>query len=480
MEIKMIPIEEIIPNPQQPRETFEREKLKELAETIKKFGILQPILVRPKGEHYELIAGERRLKACQIAGKSVIPALVKDIPDEEVMIQSLIENAHREDLKSIEKAKAILEVFKTEQDTASFSLIDDRLPQKVRTTYEKIGSTKALSDEEEKIKGIGEKIGLNLLTIYHYLRILKLPDSIQEKSKEKEIKARTLAKISSLKDEETQEKVFEKIVEEGLSSTEVSKLTKAVKEADKKKSWAVKEALLKPRSKIKPEIAEEILEVPEEDQKVLIKELEKAGEEFEEIVHQRVEKAKHKTMAKIPKPIKLEITLQEQYQHQRVWNLKQLVGKDLVDRTEKFYFDFITIGYSQKNFKDFVESLKAAGVTLLIDVRKNPVSQYKLEFNKDFLETELREENIQYEHIRELGVPRILRNEVFEGKITTEEFFERYDKEILTEKALEILIRVSEGHRTFAIMCTEVDPTMCHRHRIARALNQIGKVGYDL
>lgn len=78
-----------------PREAFDREKLKELADTVSEIGVLQPIVVRPKGNRYEIIAGERRWKASQIAGKREIPAIVKDIPDEEVMVESLIEQPWR-------------------------------------------------------------------------------------------------------------------------------------------------------------------------------------------------------------------------------------------------------------------------------------------------------------------------------------------------------------------------------------------------
>ena len=127
MELKMIDITKLDPNPLQPRESFDREKLKELAGTISEVGILQPIFVRPKGDRYEIIGGERRYKASQIAGEKTIPALVKDLPDSEVMVQSLIENVHRENLKPVEQAKAILEVFKAEEGKSYRHFVDDKL-----------------------------------------------------------------------------------------------------------------------------------------------------------------------------------------------------------------------------------------------------------------------------------------------------------------------------------------------------------------
>ena len=131
MEMKEIPITQIIPNPLQPREIFDKEKLKELAATIADVGVLQPILVRPRNGRYEIIAGERRWKATQIAGIDTIPALIKELPDSQVMVESLIENVHRANLKPMEQAKAILEVFKASSSAFSKNAINDRLPQKI-------------------------------------------------------------------------------------------------------------------------------------------------------------------------------------------------------------------------------------------------------------------------------------------------------------------------------------------------------------
>jgi len=104
---KLIPIDEIVPNPNQPRRRFSEEELKELAESIKEFGVLQPIIVREKDGKYEIVAGERRWRAAKMAGLSRIPAVVKEVSDEEMMILSLVENLQREDLNPVERARAI-------------------------------------------------------------------------------------------------------------------------------------------------------------------------------------------------------------------------------------------------------------------------------------------------------------------------------------------------------------------------------------
>ena len=182
-----------------------------------------------------------------------------------------------------------------------------------------------------------------------------------------------------------------------------------------------------------------------------------------------------------PKPYKtLQISLPTQYQHQRIWNLKQMIGRDLSSKGKDFHFDFVTLGYSQKTMEDLCNSLEEAGVTLLIDVRKNPRSMYRSEFNKGVLAEELKRRGIEYEHMPELGIPREMRDRAYKGEITPSELFESYSKHILTEEKLKKLENIGKEHRTFAIMCTEVDPTMCHRHRIARAITERGKFGYDL
>lgn len=112
IKLKELPIKKIKPNPLQIREYFDREKIKELAKSIKEVGIINPIQVRPKGKEYEIIAGERRWKACQVAGKKTIPAIIKNIDGTRVITESLIENIHRENLSDIEKAKALRIIMK--------------------------------------------------------------------------------------------------------------------------------------------------------------------------------------------------------------------------------------------------------------------------------------------------------------------------------------------------------------------------------
>ena len=118
-EIVEIPINELMSNPYQPRKVFDEEALKELSESIKEHGVFQPIIVKKSVKGYNIIAGERRTKASELAGLKTVPAIVRDFSDEEMMQVALLENLQREDLSAIEEAKAyksIIESLRLTQD----------------------------------------------------------------------------------------------------------------------------------------------------------------------------------------------------------------------------------------------------------------------------------------------------------------------------------------------------------------------------
>ena len=116
MKLKMVPVDEIRPNPFQPRESFKKESLRELADSIKDASIIQPIIVRPHGFNYQIIAGERRWRAAQMAGLKQMPCIIKEIEQERVLFESLIENLHRKDLTDVERENAIHEIWRTRDD----------------------------------------------------------------------------------------------------------------------------------------------------------------------------------------------------------------------------------------------------------------------------------------------------------------------------------------------------------------------------
>src|SRR5271157_1084661 len=112
MKLEYINIDQIRPNPFQPRETFKKESLQELADSIKNGGVIQPIVVRRHGANYEIIAGERRWRATRMANVESIPALVKDVTEDKILLESLVENLHRLDLTDVERENAVHELWK--------------------------------------------------------------------------------------------------------------------------------------------------------------------------------------------------------------------------------------------------------------------------------------------------------------------------------------------------------------------------------
>jgi len=193
-EIIYVQSDQIKPNPFQPREEFVQEHIEELAQSIKEKGVIQPLLVRRKGDSYELIAGERRLRACKLLGFKDIPIIIKDVDDRDSLEYALIENVQRENLNPIEEAHAYKH------------LID-----KFQVTQEKIS----------------EAVGKGRATIANILRLLKLPHEIQEELKKGRISFAHGRALLEIEDENTQRRLVQEIISKGLSVRELESLIKA-------------------------------------------------------------------------------------------------------------------------------------------------------------------------------------------------------------------------------------------------------------
>lgn len=191
--IQEIPIEQIKPNPNQPRTTFDDAALAELAQSIKELGIVQPLTVRKQGVIYQIIAGERRYRAAKIAGLKAIPAYIRDVDDENVLELALVENIQREDLDPIEIAISYL-----------------RLMEECKLTQE------TLSD----------RVGKKRATVANYLRLLKLPAEIQLGLRERVLQMGHARALLGIADYDKQIAVYNKILKEGLSVRSVEQLAK--------------------------------------------------------------------------------------------------------------------------------------------------------------------------------------------------------------------------------------------------------------
>lgn len=197
-EINYIPIKSIRPNPYQPRKVFSKRALEELSQSIKAYGVIQPISVRKIGDNsYELVAGERRLRAAEMAELDTIPAIVVKFVDKDSAVIALIENLQREDLNFIEEAEGYN------------SLINDH----------------GLTQQE-----LAEKVGKNQSTIANKLRILRLSDEIKKSIIENGLTERHARALLKLPDEETQLYVLDKVIKRDLTVKKTESLIKSVLE----------------------------------------------------------------------------------------------------------------------------------------------------------------------------------------------------------------------------------------------------------
>ena len=195
-------IKNIAANPYQPRCNFDEEKLQELADSIKEFGVVQPVVVRKKGRSYELVAGERRLRAAGLAGLTKVPAIVKDYDDAKMMEIALIENIQRHDLNPIEEAQGLR-----------------RLMQEFKLTQEQTA----------------EKVGRSRSAVTNILRLLNLPEQVQKQIINGMLTMGQAKQLLGLPKPEQMCEVAEAIIANGWSSRMTEEVVRKLKEGKKLK-----------------------------------------------------------------------------------------------------------------------------------------------------------------------------------------------------------------------------------------------------
>ena len=202
VQVLHIPLSKIVPNPYQPRKEFESEALSELADSIRQYGVLQPLLVAPgKGDTYILIAGERRLRASTMAGLGTVPVIVSEYTTQQIAEIALIENLQRKDLHYLEEAEG----------------------------YEKLVNTFHLTQESMAIR-----VGKKQSTIANKLRLLRLPVSVRNKLHDSDLTERHARVLLKLENEELQKAVLQKVLKGHLNVKQTEALVeKTLKEAGK-------------------------------------------------------------------------------------------------------------------------------------------------------------------------------------------------------------------------------------------------------
>jgi ParB family chromosome partitioning protein len=190
------PVEEIKPNKSQPRKTFANEKLEELAASIRENGIIQPLVVRKKADHYELIAGERRWRAAQKAGLHEVPVVIQDVSDGTALEMALIENIQREDLNAVEEAEA----------------------------YQALMDNFDLSQEE-----LARKVGKERSTVANFLRLLRLPTEIKRDLAEDRLSMGHARALLALDSPEQMKSGRDEIIRKELTVRQAEGLVKKLK-----------------------------------------------------------------------------------------------------------------------------------------------------------------------------------------------------------------------------------------------------------
>ncbi len=261
--MQLISLDEIITNSKQPRQTFYDSSLEELARSIKERGVLEPIVVRPKADKYEIVMGERRYRASRLAGLHEIPAVIREMSDEDAAADALLENFQREDLNPIDRAKAI-------EGLLSFM------------TWEKCAKT----------------LGVSESTLRRHLELLELPEAIQKELIESfnrvsgscftEAHARVLKSMNS--DPSVQVRLVRKIKEENLSVAETQRILEAIREVPAKT-----EAFLRVPLRVTEEILKQIGKAQRKSKpfkaqtaKQHIQALEKCANQLSEVIDERL------------------------------------------------------------------------------------------------------------------------------------------------------------------------------------------------
>lgn len=207
----LVKITKVEPNREQPRKNFDEDALQELAESIKQFGLLQPILVQDRKTYYEIIAGERRWRAAKLAGLKEVPVIIRDYTEQEIVEISLIENIQREDLNPIEEAQA----------------------------YKRLLTEFNLKQDE-----VAERVSKSRTAVTNSMRLLKLCDEVQQMIIDDMISTGHARALISIEDPEQQYTIAQRVFDEKLSVRDVEKLVKDLNKPQKPKKEVVEDKSL--------------------------------------------------------------------------------------------------------------------------------------------------------------------------------------------------------------------------------------------
>ncbi len=413
-----IQLTDIHESPHRLRDVVKNEAFQELVASLRDYGLLQPIKVRPNEDGYEIIYGHRRTSAMRQLGWTECEAIVETIDDEVALLQAITENLQRLDLSALEEAQ----IYATLQNRG----------------YSQIRIAKLINRSSSHIAS--------------RLSLLQLPPEVQERvvlsnhdptpsTEQGSISVDSAWRIATaVKSPEEATQIVNKAIDERLNAKEIRELAKQLKHADK------------------PEQRTHILDTP----------FPRAVLTFGELSQTNID---HIEIASTPaRPFHTgNRSIADQFHSKLMWNLKRID----VDQYAHF-----TIGYSQRNWDQVAELLHIAKVTTLVDARRNAISQYKVEFSKTNLQTAASTMGIQYVHIPDLGIGSEERDDLAETH-DYESLFTAYANR-LNAKVIKNLLGDMLPKERLAFLCVELDPETCHRHKIALLLEEMGYRTFDL
>jgi ParB/RepB/Spo0J family partition protein len=399
----------------------------ELAQSVAEKGVLQPILVRPEDGSYGVIIGSRRYTAAKEAKLRTIPATVKEMNDDEALLVSLTENIQRNDILPKETAIAIDKLLKD---------------MTLRDLGKKLGKSHMYIQNMHNIVNLVYKLDDHSVKVEYY------PADF-DRQRGKALPVNHAIHLADALNEKFVKKHLQTLPEEEAENIQVE-LAKAIAPLNqvelKKGLEYFRERPFAP--------VEEIVQIAQEPE---------FGGAGGGGLGGSITQTAVQTIA----------SDSDLVHSKTVYNLK---------RIDLSKYKFFTIGYSHTTIDQFIEKLKIAGVKTVIDVRHNPQSMYRYEFNKESLESTLKAKGIRYLHVREMGVPSEQREDLSSEK-EYEKLWKWYDKHVLypfmTDNSRSHDLR-QDITPPFAYMCMELDPTKCHRHRIALWHEEKGQKGLDL
>ncbi len=442
--------------------------IEELVDSICAVGILEPLLGRPVKNHIEIIAGARRLAAAKKAGLNLVPVVVREMTDEEAVIISVTENLHRGELGLKDRLRAYdrLRSLNPEKYTSSGAIA-----QALQIRIQRISDDYAAREAMRQLKPGGVVVATS-----------------KGEAGEPGKKRKTLPLGHAVLLEQTMAPLKESVPKDKLKRkyVEVAKeIAPLPREEAERFLSMVKKHPEKPTREVRALNASRVerqLSLPADTAQRLEERAKELGKRnWEDTIEELLEPSlsaspleSHKGMSAKTAAAQGNGAAKEpedmQWLNKLQWNLKEGL---------KTSVDFYTIGYEGRSLATFLEALKRFHIKTVVDIRADPTSSTRPEFDKNKLSHALRDNGVRYVHQAELGMPAEKKQAAVEGR-TRADVWKWYTREVIPvfDRLLRSKLSLPKGEVAF--LCEERDPTACHRHCIAERLTATGFQGYDI